>query len=138
MAPTYAATGSALAKKNVQAHSRKARATINEMRTAKHEQDKRPTSAAVFSELCIANVSKDVLKDSELGSEGDIDGRRALSSLVIGGEADILTNACARLTANADRYAFTAADFHRILLASLLAHTVLGTEENQRLSQKTA
>jgi hypothetical protein len=41
--------------------------------------------------------------------------------------ADILTNACARLGANADRYSFIAVDFHHILLASLLAHAALGT-----------
>ena len=41
--------------------------------------------------------------------------------------ADTLTDACARLGANADRYSFIAVDFHHLLLASLLAHADGGT-----------
>jgi hypothetical protein len=41
--------------------------------------------------------------------------------------ADILTNACARLGANVDRYSFITVDFHHLLLASLLAHAGVGT-----------
>ena len=36
--------------------------------------------------------------------------------------AGILTNAVARLGADADRYSFIVVDFHHLLLASLLAH----------------
>jgi hypothetical protein len=39
--------------------------------------------------------------------------------------ANILTNVNARLGANADRYSFIAADFHRLLLAGLPAHKYL-------------
>ena len=36
--------------------------------------------------------------------------------------ADILTNACARLGADVDRYSFIVVDFHHLLLAGLPAH----------------
>jgi hypothetical protein len=36
--------------------------------------------------------------------------------------ADVLTDACARLGANADRYSFIAVDLHHLLLAGLPAH----------------
>jgi hypothetical protein len=36
--------------------------------------------------------------------------------------ADILTDACARLGANVDRYSFIVADLHHLLLAGLPAH----------------
>jgi hypothetical protein len=36
--------------------------------------------------------------------------------------ADTLTDACARLGANAVRYSFIAVDFHHLLLAGLPAH----------------
>ena len=39
--------------------------------------------------------------------------------------ADILADACARLGANVDCYAFIAADLHRLLLAGLPAHRQL-------------
>lgn len=39
--------------------------------------------------------------------------------------ADTLTDACARLGANVDRYSFIAADSHRLLLAGLPAHRQL-------------
>ena len=40
--------------------------------------------------------------------------------------ADTLTEACARLGANVDRYSFITADSHHLLLASLLAHSACG------------
>jgi hypothetical protein len=39
--------------------------------------------------------------------------------------ADTLTDACARLGANADRYSFIATDSHRLLLAGLPAHNLV-------------
>jgi len=36
--------------------------------------------------------------------------------------ADVLTDACARLGADVDRYSFIAVDFHHLLLAGLPAH----------------
>jgi hypothetical protein len=38
--------------------------------------------------------------------------------------ADVLTNACARLEANVDRYSFIAVDLHHLLLAGLPAHSL--------------
>ncbi|MDH3662851.1 MAG: hypothetical protein OEU92_22960 [Alphaproteobacteria bacterium] len=46
--------------------------------------------------------------------------------------ADILTNACARLGANVDRYSFITVDSHHLLLASLLAHADHGTDPRLR------
>jgi hypothetical protein len=43
--------------------------------------------------------------------------------------ADILADICARLGASADRYSFTATDFHRLLLAGLPAHKPLIFQE---------
>ena len=39
--------------------------------------------------------------------------------------ADVLTNACARLGANVDRYSLIAVDLHHLLLAGLPAHLTL-------------
>jgi len=39
--------------------------------------------------------------------------------------ADTLADACARLRVDVDRYSFTVADSHRLLLAGLPAHKLL-------------
>ena len=44
--------------------------------------------------------------------------------------ADTLTDACARLGADVDRYSFIAGDFHPLLLAGLPAHSGLFTAGN--------
>jgi flavin-dependent dehydrogenase len=44
-------------------------------------------SSRALLRYVLTHVVKCVVKDSDLGSDGDIDGRRASSSLVVGGEA---------------------------------------------------
>jgi hypothetical protein len=46
--------------------------------------------------------------------------------------ADILTNVCARLGADADRYSFIAVDLHHLLLAGLPAHLLKNSKLQDR------